>query len=256
MDLKLKGKRALITGATRGMGRAIAETLAGEGCNLSICARKEKEVAATVESLQAKGITAYGAAVDVTRDAEVKDWVAKSAEQLGGLDIIVSNVGAMDLGTGRDSWEKNLNLDVMGLVNLVEAGETFLEAAAQEHGDAAIIAISSTAAAAITNAQSYGAVKAALIHYVKGLAKGFAPRKIRANTVAPGMVYFEGGIWNRIEHDNPEGYRAALAKNPMGRMAVPQDVANAVVFLSSPCASFVSGVNMIIDGAMTDRVNY
>ena len=256
MDLKLKGKRALVTGGTRGMGRAIAETLAGEGCNLSICARKEEEVAATVESLQAKGITAYGAAVDVTRDAEVKDWVAKSAEKLGGLDIIVSNVGAMDLGTGRDSWEKNLNLDVMGLVNLVEAGETFLEAAAQEHGDAAIIAISSTAAAAITNAQSYGAVKAALIHYVKGLAKGFAPRKIRANTVAPGMVYFEGGIWNRIEHDNPEGYRAALAKNPMGRMAVPQDVANAVVFLSSPCASFVSGINMIIDGAMTDRVNY
>ena len=121
MDLKLKGKRALITGATRGMGRAIAETLAGEGCNLSICARKEKEVAATVESLQAKGITAYGAAVDVTRDAEVKDWVAKSAEQLGGLDMIVSNVGAMDLGTGRDSWEKNFNLDVMGLVNLVDS---------------------------------------------------------------------------------------------------------------------------------------
>jgi 3-oxoacyl-[acyl-carrier protein] reductase len=256
MDLKLKGKRALVTGGTRGMGRAIAETLAGEGCNLSICARKEKEVVAAVDSLQAKGVAAYGATVDVTRDAEVKDWVARSAEQLGGLDIIVSNVGAMDLGTGRASWEKNFNLDVMGLVNLVEAGETFLEAAAKEHGDAAIVAISSTAAAAITNAQSYGAVKAALIHYVKGLAKDFAPRKIRANTVAPGMVYFEGGIWNRIEHDNPEAYQAALAKNPMGRMAAPQDVANAAVFLSSPRASFVSGINMIVDGAMTDRVNY
>jgi len=256
LDLKLKGKRALVTGGTRGMGRAIAETLAGEGCNLSICARKQTEVAATAESLEAKGITAYGATVDVTRDAEVKDWVAKSAEQLGGLDIIVSNVGAMDLGTGRGSWERNFNLDVMGLVNLVEAGEPILEAAAEENGDAAIVAISSTAAAAISNAQSYGAVKAALIHYVKGLAKDFAPRRIRANTVAPGMVYFEGGIWNRIENDNPEAYRAALAKNPMGRLAVPQDVANAVTFLSSPCASFVSGVNMIIDGAMTDRVNY
>jgi 3-oxoacyl-[acyl-carrier protein] reductase len=162
----------------------------------------------------------------------------------------------MDLGTGRASWEKNFNLDVMGLVNLIEAGETFLEAAAQEHGDAAIVTISSTAAAAITNAQSYGAVKAALIHYIKGLAKDFAPRKIRANTVAPGMVYFEGGVWNRIEKENPEAYKAALARNPMGRMAVPQDVANAVVFLTSPCASFVSGINMIVDGAMTDRVNY
>ena len=255
MDLRLKGKRALVTGATRGMGRAIAETLAGEGCNLSIQPRgKRGEVA--VESLQAKGITAYGAVVDVTKGGNVKGWVARSAEQLGGLDIVVSNVGAMDLGTGKPSWEKNFNLDVMGLVNLVEAGETFLEAAAKEHGDAAIVAISSTAAAAITNAQSYGAVKAALIHYVKGLAKDFAPRKIRANTVAPGMVYFEGGIWNRIEHDNPQDYQAALAKNPMGRMAVPQDVANTTVFLSSPCASFVSGINMIVDGAMTDRVNY
>jgi len=238
------------------MGRAIAETLAGEACKLSICARNDKEVAATVETLQARGITAYGAAVDVTRDADVKDWVASSAEQLGGLDIIVSNVGAMDLGTGRASWEKNFNLDVMGLVNLVEAGEPHLEAAAKEHGDAAIVAISSTAAAAVTKAQSYGAVKGALVHYVKGLAKDFAPRKIRANAVAPGMVYFEGGIWNRIENDDPEAYRAALARNPMGRMAVPQDVANAVVFLSSPRASFISGINMVVDGAMTDRVNY
>src|SRR5210317_1155476 len=256
MDLKLKGKRALVTGATRGIGRAIAETLAGEGCNLSICALNETEVIAAVESLQSKGIAAYGVEVDVTRDADVKDWVANSAEQLGGLDIIVSNVGAMDLGTGRVSWEKNFNLDIMGLVNLAEAGEPFLEAAAKENGDAAIVAISSTAAAAITSAQSYGAVKGALIHYIKGLAKDFAPKKIRANTVAPGMVYFEGGIWNRIEHDNPQAYQAALAKNPMGRMAAPQDVANAAVFLSSPRASFVSGINMIVDGAMTDRVNY
>ena len=256
MDLKLKGKRALVTGATRGIGRAIAETLACEGCNLSICALDEKKVVSTVESLQSKGVSAYGAAVDVTRDVDVKDWVTHSADQLGGLDIIVSNVGAMDLGTGRASWEKNFNLDVMGLVNLVEAGETFLGTAAKEQGDAAIVAISSSAAAAITNAQSYGAVKAALIHYVKGLAKDFAPRNIRANTVAPGMVYFEGGVWNRIEHDNPHAYQAALAKNPMGRMAVPRDVAHAVVFLASPCASFTSGINMIVDGAMTDRVNY
>jgi len=256
MDLKLKGKRALVTGATRGIGRAIAETLAGEGVNLGICARKEAEVAATVESLRAKGVAAYGAAVDVTRDADVKDWVAHSAEQLGGLDIIVSNVGAMALGTDRASWEKNFNLDVVGLVNLVEAAEPFLEAAARENGDAAIVAVSSTAAAAITNAQSYGAVKAALIHYVKGLAKDFAPKRVRANTVAPGMVYFRDGFWNRIEQNSPEAYKNALARNPMGRMAVPQDVANAVVFLSSPCASFVSGINMLVDGAMTDRVNY
>jgi len=256
MELKLKGKRALITGGTRGVGFAIASTLADEGCNLSICARNDKEVTATVAYLQGKGVNAYGAVVDVAKDADVKDWVAISADQLGGIDIIISNVGAMDIGTNRAAWEKNLNLDIMGLVHMVEAGEKYLEASAVAHGDAAIVAISSTASAAISNAQSYGAVKAALIHYAKGLAKDFAPRKIRVNTVAPGMVYFEDGFWERIKINHPKAYEAALAKNPMGRMAVPQDVANAVAFLSSPCASFVSGINMIVDGAMTDRVNY
>jgi 3-oxoacyl-[acyl-carrier protein] reductase len=256
MDLQLAGKRALVTGATHGIGRAIAETLAAEGCHLSICALDEQAVASTVASLQAKGVDAYGAAFNIMQDDDLKHWVANSAAQLGGLDIIVSNVGAMAMATDRESWQKNFNLDVMGLVNLAAAGESYLEAAAQERGDAALVAISSTAAAAITSAQSYGAVKAALIHYVKGLAKDFAPRNIRANTVAPGMVYFEGGVWNRIEQDTPEQYQAALARNPMRRMAAPQDIANAVVFLASPRSSFTSGINMIVDGAMTDRVNY
>lgn len=256
MDLNLQGKRALVTGATRGIGRAIAETLAGEGCNVSICARDEDEVKATVAALQAKGVSAYGETVDVTSDSGVKDWVVSSAEQLGGLDIMVSNVGAMAMGTDRESWERNFNLDIMSLVHMVEAGEAFLESAAQESGDAAIVAIGSTASAAISNAQSYGAVKGALVHYVKGLAKNFAPKKIRANVVSPGMVYFAGGVWNRVEKNKPEIYKGALARNPMGRMGAPQDIANAVVFLTSPRSSFTTGINMIVDGAMTDRVNY
>ena len=256
MDLHLNGKRALVTGATRGIGRAIAETLADEGCAVSICARSDAEVATVVEALRSKDVDAYGASVDVTRDQDLKDWVLRSAEQLGGLDVIVSNVGAMDLGTERSSWQKNFNLDVMGLVNLIEAGRSFLEVAAKESGDASVVAISSTAAAEIKGAQSYGAIKAALIHYVKGLAKELAPKKVRVNTVAPGMVYFEGGIWNHVEQQNPEFYKGALARNPLGRMATPQDIANTAVFLSSPRASYTSGVNAIVDGAMTDRVNY
>ena len=256
MDLNLQGKRALVTGATRGIGRAIAETLASEGCNISICARDEDEVKATVAALRAKGVSAYGARVDVTSDSGVKDWVVSSVEQLGGLDIMVSNVGAMAMGTDRESWERNFNLDIMSLVHMVEAGEAFLESAAQDNGDAAIVAIGSTASAAITSAQSYGAVKGALVHYIKGLAKNFAPKKIRANVVSPGMVYFAGGVWNRVEKNKPEIYKGALARNPMGRMGAPQDIANAVVFLTSPRSSFTTGINMIVDGAMTDRVNY
>ena len=256
MDMGLKGKRALVTGATRGIGRAIAETLAAEGCNLAVCARSGAELQSCVTALQSNGVEALGESVDVTRDEDLKAWVTQSAEKLGGLDIIVSNVGAMAMGTDRASWEKNFNLDLMGLVNLVEAGRPFLEEAAGKDGDAAIVAISSTAALEIKGPQSYGAVKGAIVHYAKGLAKDLAPKKVRANTVAPGMVYFEGGIWSRVEEQNPDLYQASLARNPTGRMATPQDIANTAVFLASQRASYISGINVVIDGAMTDRVNY
>jgi len=256
MDLKLKGKRALVTGGTRGIGKAITETLAAEGCNVALCARNDNEVAAAVDNLQALGADAFGGVVDVTDESALNGWVEKSAGDLGGLDIIISNVGAMAIGTDRASWEKNLNLDIMSLVNLVEAGESLLEIAAEESGDAAIVAVGSTASACVSNASSYGAMKGALVHYVKGLAIQFAARNIRANVVSPGMVYFEGGVWDRVEQNKPEAYKAALARNPTGRMANPQEIANAAVFLSSPRSTFTSGINMIVDGAMTDRVNY
>lgn len=256
MDMKLKGKRALITGGTRGIGKAITETLAGEGCNVSLCARNESDVAAAVTNLQGYGVEAFGGVFDVTDEAALKDWVAKSAGDLGGIDIVISNVGAMAIGADRASWEKNLNLDIMSLVHLVEATESLLENAAAEHGDAAIVAIGSTASACVSNASSYGAIKGALVHYIKGLAVQLAPRNIRANVVSPGMVYFEGGVWNRVKDNKPEAYEAALARNPRGRMAEPQEIANAAVFLSSQQSSFTSGINMIVDGAMTDRVNY
>ena len=256
MDLKLKGKRALITGGTRGIGKAIAETFASEGCNMVICARNATEVDKMVASLISKGVSAWGAAVDVTDEKAVKDLVSLAAEKMGGLDIIVSNVGAMALGADKDAWEKNLKMDIFGLVNLVETGLEHLEKAAAENGDAAIVAIGSTAATYAAKPSAYGAIKGAMSHYIKGIAKANAAKKIRANVVSPGMVYFEDGIWGRIEKSQPDVFKASLARNPMGRMATPQEIANAVVFMSSPCSTFTSGINMIIDGAMTDRVNY
>ncbi len=256
MDLKLKGKRALITGGTRGIGRAIAETLSDEGCNVSFCARNADEVAATEQALQSRGVSAYGACIDITDKAAIQDWLKSSADQMGGLDIIVSNVGAMAVGADADAWQKNLQMDILALVHMVEAGEALLEQAAATHGDAAIIAIGSTASVAALNASSYGPIKSALVHYVKGLARQYAGRKIRANVVSPGMVYFEGGVWNRIEQNKPEFFKTSLARNPMGRMACPQDIANAVTFLASPSSSFTTGINMVVDGTLTDRVNF
>ena len=119
-----------------------------------------------------------------------------------------------------------------------------------------IVAIGSAAAASAPQPSSYGAIKGALVHYIKGVSKQNASKRIRANVVSPGMVYFEGGIWSKIEEQTPQFFKDSLARNPMGRMATPLDIARAVVFLASPCSSFTTGINMLVDGAITRRVNY
>jgi len=256
MDLELKGKKAIITGGSRGIGRAIAETFAEEGCNVAICARNPDPLMEVVGALETKGVSAFGDTADITDEAALKGWVAHAEKQLGGIDILVSNVGAMAIGADRDSWQQNLSTDVLGLVHMVEAGLPYLEKAAEQHGDASIIAIGSTASVASPEPSSYGAMKAAMVHFIKGVARQNAAKNIRANIVSPGMVYFEGGIWHSIEQLAPDFFQTSLAKNPMGRMATPQEVASAVVFLASPRSSFTTGVNLNVEGALTERVNY
>lgn len=256
MDLQLKGKRAIITGGTRGIGRAIAETLSDEGCSVAVCARKAEEIDEAVKAFKAKGVAAMGGVVDIADGNALKDWIGKAGAELGGLDILISSAGAMAMGADEASWIKNMQVDVFGAVNSVEAALPMLEETARRSGDAAIVAIGSTAAVNASEPSSYGAVKAALIYYIRGVAKQNASKHVRANVVSPGMVYFKGGVWNRVEQRAPEYFKNSLARNPMGRMATPQDIARAAVFLASPCSSFTSGINMIVDGAMTDRVNY
>ena len=154
------------------------------------------------------------------------------------------------------SWESNFKLDVLGAVNAFDAAQPFLENAAEKNGDAAFIIIASVSAAESDRAESYGPIKAALIHYAKGLARQHAKRKIRANVVSPGMVYFEGGVWNMVEKNMPDYFKQAMARNPTGRAATPQDIANAAVFLASPASSYTTGINMLVDGAISRRVNF
>ena len=256
MDLGLRGKKAIVTGGTRGIGRAIVEKLADEGCDLAFCARNAEQVNEAVDTLKSKGVSVYGSVVDIAYGDVLKEWIREAGDKLKGLDILVSSAGAMAMGAEESSWMKNLQIDIFGAVNSVEAALPMLEESAKESGDSAIVAIGSTAAVNAVEPSSYGAIKGALIHYIRGLAKQNAPKHVRANVVSPGMVYFEGGVWNRVEQRAPEYFKSSLARNPMGRMATPQDIANAAVFLASPCSSFTSGINMIVDGAMTDRVNY
>lgn len=256
MDLHLKGKNAVILGGTRGIGRAIADTLAGEGANVAVCARNADQVKDAVAALKDKGVAATGASVDIMDGAALKIWIAKAGEELGGIDILVSNAGAMAQGGDPASWEQNFKLDVLGMVNAFDAARPFLEKAAAVNGDAAFVIISSVSAAETDNASSYGPIKAALIHYAKGLARQHAKRHIRTNVVSPGTVYFEGGVWNMIEKNMPDVFKGAMERNPTGRMATPRDIANAAVFLASPASSFTTGINMLVDGAISRRVNF
>ena len=251
MDLGLKGLKALVTGGTKGIGAAIALTLAREGVDVAICARHADEVTKSVAALSALGVNAYGAAADVGDAAALKAWVEASRAALGGIDIVVANVSALAIPNTEENWERGFQVDLMGTVRLVEAAMPSLEKSAH----AAIVAISSVSSREIDFASGpYGAFKAAIVHYTQGLAYHLAGKRIRANTVSPGNTYFEGGVWNQIEHGNPQFFKEALALNPTGRMGTPQEMANAAVFLASPAASFITGTNLVVDGALTKGV--
>ena len=251
MDLGLKGLKAVVTGGTKGIGRAIAMTLAGEGVDVAFCARNAGEVKATEAELSAKGVRALGRVVDVGDGAGLKAFVAEASASFGGLDIVVANVSALAISNDEAGWQQGFQVDMMGTVRLVDAAMPSLEKSAH----AAIVTISSVSGREIDFAAGpYGAFKAAIVHYTQGLAYQLAAKKIRANTVSPGNTYFPGGVWEQIEHGNPTLFSQALALNPTGRMGTPQEMANAAVFLASPAASFITGTNLVVDGALTRGV--
>jgi NAD(P)-dependent dehydrogenase (short-subunit alcohol dehydrogenase family) len=249
-----------------GPGSRVADIGAGSGLLTVHLARAVKpsgrvvatdidgaKLAGVAEELKRRGGAVTAETVDVADLAALRGWVAEAADALGGLDIFVANVSALAQGMDEESWRKGFEIDVMGTVFGIEAALPFLEKSAA----GSIVAVGSTAMAEVYGpTRSYAAVKATLIPYVKGLARNLAAKNVRANIVSPGNVYFKGGVWNVVEERNPEMFGSMLARNPMGRMGTPEEVASAVVFLASPRASFITGTNLIIDGALTQRVQF
>jgi 3-oxoacyl-[acyl-carrier protein] reductase len=247
MDLQLNGTRVLVTGGSRGIGRAIVEAFLDEGATVGFCARNAEEVAATEKALQDRGSVA-GRTVDVGDADALAAWVAESADAFGGLDVVVANVSALAIPDTEENWQASLNVDLMHTVRLVRAAMPYLE-----QSDApSIIAISSVSGRESDFASGpYGTAKTAIVGYINGLALQLAEKGIRANTVSPGNTYFEGGVWAGIEGGNPDLFTMAMGLNPTGHMGTPEEVAAPVVFLASPQARRISGTNLVVDGALT-----
>lgn len=254
MDLGLRGKNVLITGATQGIGRRVANLFAEEGANVAICSRSPESVNRAVKeiALLADGkIT--GAPCNIKNKEEYEAWIEAMAEELGGIDIFIPNVSA---GGGADSeknWWKNFEIDVLGTVRGVEAVIPHME----QRGGGAVTMISTTAAVeTFMVPQAYNAMKAALITYAKQLSQAHGEQGIRVNTIAPGPIYFDGGAWDMIKISNERFYEKTERTHALGRLGTPEEVANCIVFLSSPAASWVTGVNLVVDGGYTKRVQF
>ena len=253
MELGLRGKKAIVTGATKGIGRAIVDLLAAEGCDIALCARSQDEVDEAVRAIGKLGVNAVGGAVNVRDGDAYKAWLEKAATELGGCDVFVPNVSA---GGGMDSeknWWKNFEVDVLHTVRGCEALMPRLEAS----GQGSIVIISSTnALETFYVPMAYNAMKAALVTYAKQLSQFVGRKNIRVNSVCPGPIYFEGGAWEMIKSTNPKMYEATLRAMPNGRFGAPEEIARVVAFLASPAASIITGANVVADNGFTKRVQY
>jgi 3-oxoacyl-[acyl-carrier protein] reductase len=254
MDLQLTGRKALVTGASRGIGRAIALELAREGCDLALCARGAEGLEALAKELREAGRTVYTEPVDVADEQAVTAFTEAAADELGGLDVVVSNVSAGSL-KGPDQWRLSFEADLLAFVRLAEAAVPHLE-----RSEAAAIVVVGTTSAFDTLSpaapNSYAALKAAVLEHASELGHALAPKGIRVNTVSPGPIDFPGGAWDKLREGRPEFYQGIQARIPIGRLGRAEEVARAVTFLASPAASFCTAVNLVVDGGFTSRVQF
>lgn len=244
MDLGLKGKNVIVTGGSRGIGRATALAFAQEGANVAICARGETTLEKTRAEIADLGVTAFASPCDVGDADSLRTFIDAAREALGGVDVLVNNTSGFGASDDETGWSAGFNVDMMGSVRACWQVVPWMA----ERGGGSIVHISSTSGMEAGSPPAYAAVKAALISHSKTLANALAPKGIRVNCIAPGSIEFPGGLWEQVKTHNPAQYEAIRSTIPFGRLGTDTEVAGAVVFIASPRASWISGVTLPVDG--------
>jgi 3-oxoacyl-[acyl-carrier protein] reductase len=251
MDLELKGKAALITGGSKGIGLRTARALALEGCQLGICARNGAELTTTARELEDRGVRLVGVEADVTNAADAARFVEQCAVELGRIDILVNNVG--DAFGGRlseatdDDWRRTFEVNVFQAVRLTRLVAPHM----RRQGGGAIVNIASISGwhPQLAGTGQYGASKAALIFLTEWLALELAHDGIRVNTVSPGSIIWPDGGWDEFRQMNPDSFANYVHDGfPMGRLGHPEEVADVIAFLASPRSNWINGRHIAVDG--------
>jgi len=252
MDLGLAGKKIIVNGAARGIGRRIVELAAKEGAHLAFFSRHEDLVKEVGAAVSGGGRKVVAEALDMNDLDAYVDWLKSAADRIGGCDIFIHTASSSGAGATGD-WEASFRLDILGAVKACETLEPLLEAS----GQGSVVMMSSTAAVeTFIRPQAFNAMKAAMITYASQLSQAWGPKKIRVNTVSPGPVEFPGGNWDKIKAGMRGFYDSQVAAIPLGRLGTPDDVAPAVLFLASPLAGYITGAHLVVDGGYTKRVQF
>ncbi len=248
MQINMQGKRVVVAGGSRGIGRSIALAFADAGAAVSICARGQGALSATAGEIAAKGVKSHAGVCDLGDGKAIATYIAAAADALGGIDILVNNASGFGMTDDEAGWAAGINVDLMATIRGSHAALPFIEKTA---GGAILNIASISGYGASARSAPYAAVKAAIINYTLSQALMLAPKKIRVNAIAPGSIEFPGGMWEQRKSENPQLYNGVLRSIPWGRLGHPEEIASVALFLCSDAASWVTGQTLTVDGGQT-----